>query len=542
MKFAICQNDFIVGDLEGNVVRIIDAATLAEKEGAKMIVFPELTLTGYLLEDLLYRSGLHDRVEQCIHFIAEHTQDMDITIIFGHPWQHAYSKMYNAATVMHRGKSHMYFKQELPNYSVFDEKRYFTPGDTPLIVNVDGVQVGVIICEDGWFEKASMSAKKAGADMIVSLNASPFEIDKHKLRIATMSQRVRETGLPYVYVNMVGGQDELIFDGGSFVMNKDGVAYMMPQFHQSLRCFEYVHDDIQMSGFNFNMHANVSKEEQAYNALVLAVRDYINKNNSRGIVLGLSGGIDSAVTLAIAVDALGPDRCKAIMMPYEYTADISKEDAAEEAKRLGVEYHVVPIVDIFNQFYSSISPLFENSERDTTEENLQARIRGMTLMAYSNKNHYMVLTTGNKSEMAVGYATLYGDMAGGFDVLKDIPKTLVYKLAEYRNSLTPDNPPIPERVITRPPSAELAPDQTDEKSLCPYPILDEIIRLYVDCDYSFTTICRIIDYDPAVIAKIIKLIDRNEYKRRQAAPGPKITRRAFGKNRRFPIVNHWKIQ
>ncbi|MDQ8038447.1 MAG: NAD+ synthase, partial [Pedobacter sp.] len=400
-----------------------------------------------------------------------------------------------------------------------------------------GQKLALTICEDIWHEGPATAAKKAGAALLLNLNASPFHRGKPAERRAVVADRVRETGLPVAYVNLVGAQDELVFDGDSFAMNADGsLAAELPRFTEALQLVEFAAGRFLPA----TRATALSDVAEVYQALVLGVRDYVEKSRFKGVVLGLSGGIDSALTLAIAVDAIGADRVQAVMMPYRYTAQISLDDAEEEAATLGVKYSVLPIEPMVTAFSEVLAPEFEGWGRDKTEENLQARSRGVLLMAISNKKGYLVLTTGNKSEMAVGYATLYGDMAGGFDVLKDVPKTLVFRLSEYRNTLSPDNPPIPQRVIDRPPSAELAPDQKDEDSLPPYPVLDEILRRYVELDESAETIIAA-GFSRDEVERVIRMVDGNEYKRRQAAIGPRITQRGFGKDRRYPVVNGWRL-
>jgi NAD+ synthase (glutamine-hydrolysing) len=417
---------------------------------------------------------------------------------------------------------------------VFDEKRYFAEGREPCVVEIKGVKVGLTICEDVWHPGPVALAAEAGAQLILNLNASPFHSGKELEREEVMEQRVEDVHLPIIYVNQVGGQDELVFDGRSFVMDGDGqVLQRAPAFEEGLYLVELDYDGEMVKPCLGEMAPILGDEAAVYQALVLGVRDYIEKNGFRGVVLGLSGGIDSALTLAVAVDAIGCERVEAVMMPSRYTADMSVADAEEEATILGVNYQVITIEPLFNAFLASLAHEFEGLPVDTTEENLQARCRGVVLMAISNKKHKIVLTTGNKSEMAVGYATLYGDMAGGFDVLKDVPKTLVFRLAEYRNSR---GYVIPQRVIDRPPSAELAPDQKDSDSLPDYPVLDAILERYVELDQCREEIVAA-GFDEATVRRVIRLVDINEYKRRQAAPGPRITRRAFGRDRRYPITS-----
>ncbi|MFZ5560112.1 MAG: NAD+ synthase [Pseudomonadota bacterium] len=534
LRIALAQADFLVGDIPGNIEKILGLALRArDAQHADLVVFPELALCGYPPEDLLLRPSLNGRVEQALARLAEVA---GIHILLGYPARRD-GRLCNLAGVWRDGQCLAeYAKQELPNYQVFDEKRYFTPGHKPAVIDLKGQRLGLTICEDIWHEGPARAAKAAGATLLLNINASPFHQGKQTERMAIVGTRVRDTGLPLLYVNTVGGQDELVFDGGSFVMNADGqVAAELPRFEEALVTVAF-----EAAGFQSAARAPaLAPEAEVYQALVQGVRDYVQKSGFRGVVLGLSGGIDSALTLAIAVDAIGADKVQAVMMPYRYTAAISLEDAEAEARILGVHYSVLPIAAMVEAFSAALAPAFAGLGRDKTEENLQARSRGVLLMAISNKKGLLVLTTGNKSEMAVGYATLYGDMAGGFDVLKDVPKTLVFRLAEYRNALTPEQPPIPQRVIARPPSAELAPDQKDEDSLPPYPVLDAILKRYVEEDESAEAIIAA-GFDAETVMRVIRLVDGNEYKRRQAAVGPRISRRGFGKDRRYPIVNGWR--
>jgi len=530
----MAQINPLVGDIDGNVQRILEACTRARDAlHADVVVFPELALSGYPPEDLLLRPGFHlaalhglERIRKAVH---------GIDVIVGYP-HHAVGGLYNAASLLRDGLVvASYHKQHLPNYSVFDEKRYFAAGTTPCVVDVKGVPVGLTICEDIWSPAPANQAAAAGARLIININASPFHIDKGRERETEVRERVQETGLPVIYVNQVGGQDELVFDGESFVMDADGVlTQRMVAFEEAMEVVELaVHEARVRPLIEAVLSPPLSREQSAYQALVLGVRDYIDKNRFRGVVIGLSGGIDSALTLAIAVDAVGAERVEAVLMPSRYTADMSLEDAAAEAKTLGVEYSVISIELLFEAFLTALQDEFSGLPVDTTEENIQARCRGVVLMAISNKKRKIVLTTGNKSEMAVGYATLYGDMAGGFDVLKDVPKTLVYRLADYRNTVSPV---IPQRVIDRPPSAELAADQCDSDSLPDYDILDPILEMYVEQDRDAEEIVAA-GFEREVVEQVIRLVDRNEYKRRQAPPGVRITRRAFGRDRRYPITS-----
>ncbi|GLH21976.1 NAD+ synthase [Pseudomonas atacamensis] len=533
----MAQLNIRVGDVYGNVDRVIDAANKARDDlRAQIIVFPELTLCGYPPEDLLLRSSMQSRIEKALREIKDRVKG--IVMVIGFPWVEDGSR-YNSCAVISDGEEiARYYKQRLPNYRVFDEKRYFESGSGPAVVSLFGVNVGITICEDIWFSEPLKQACEAGAQIMLTLNASPFHRGKQAEREKLLAKRASECAIPMIYVNQVGGQDELVFDGNSFVVDGNGrVTQRAPAFEEGL----FVSDFTIQNGVLKPVIGATSEvstvEESVYQALVVGVRDYVRYNGFKGVVLGLSGGIDSALTLAIAVDALGAQNVEAVMMPYHYTAQMSQDDAKEEADLLGVKYSVLAIAPMVEAFVSTLAPMFAGLGKDTTEENLQARCRGTMLMAISNKKRYLVLTTGNKSEMAVGYATLYGDMAGGFDVLKDVPKTLVFRLCEYRNKVSYV---IPQRVIDRPPSAELAPDQKDEDSLPPYPVLDEILRLYIEQDLSADAIIEN-GFDDEVVRKVIRLVDLNEYKRRQAAVGPRITERGFGRDRRYPITSAWSI-
>jgi NAD+ synthase (glutamine-hydrolysing) len=532
LRIAIAQFDFLVGDVAGNARRVLEAAEEArDRLGAAAIVFPELTLSGYPPEDLLLRRDFLATVETTLTEMAARLPG--ITAIVGFP-EVTDAGIFNSAAVMADGAvQHIYRKQRLPNYGVFDEKRYFQPGDKPCVFDLAGIPVGLTICEDIWQPGPVEQAAQAGARLILNLNASPYQARKVHEREAVVRERVTKAGIPLVYVNLVGGQDELVFDGASFVMDRHGhITAHAPEFEEAL--------------FTVDFEANTHVEPQpgtrvpplpddasVYEALVTGIRDYVRKNRFKGAVLGLSGGIDSALTLALATDALGPEQVEAVLMPSRYTADMSNEDAILEAEALGCRYHTIPIEPAFNTFLDMLAPSFAGLPPDTTEENIQARCRGILLMAFSNKTGKILLTTGNKSEMSVGYATLYGDMAGGFAPLKDVPKMLVYRLCEYRNRLSAV---IPQRVIDRPPSAELRPDQKDEDSLPPYPVLDAILERYVERDESVADIIAAgyLEHD---VIRVARMVDRNEYKRRQAPPGVKISRRAFGRDRRYPMTN-----
>lgn len=537
LRVVMAQLNLRVGDVHGNTERIIEAAhTAREQWQADVIVFPELSLCGYPPEDLLLRSSMQLRIEQALQRVQEQVQG--IHLVIGFPWLTDAGR-YNACAVIADGQVlARYYKQKLPNYRVFDEKRYFEAGDQPCVVTIKGIPVALTVCEDIWFPEPMAQAREAGARLMLSLNASPFHLDKQREREALLAERARQGGMPIVYVNQVGGQDELVFDGGSCVVAADGqVCQRAPAFVEGLYPQELSFDGQLVTPTPAACPSSPGLEASVYQALVVGVRDYVRKNGFKGVVLGLSGGIDSALTLAVAVDALGAEHVEAVMMPYHYTAQISLEDAEAEANALGVVYRVLPIAPMVEAFLGTLAPVFEGLGRDTTEENLQARCRGTLLMAISNKKGYLVLTTGNKSEMAVGYATLYGDMAGGFDVLKDVPKTLVFRLCEYRNTL---GMVIPQRVIDRPPSAELAPDQKDEDSLPPYPVLDEILRLYIEHDLSANAIIAE-GFEEDTVKRVLRLVDINEYKRRQAAVGPRVTQRGFGRDRRYPITSGWRL-
>lgn len=538
MRVVIAQRNFHVGDIEGNGQRVIDACEEARRLlGAELVVFPELCLTGYPPEDLLLRPSLNSRIQAVLTDIAA---AIGVPVVLGYPAVRN-GRRFNVAGLLRPGISapeQEYFKQCLPNYRVFDEKRYFHAGDQARVVEVGGVQIGLTVCEDIWHTGPAAAARDAGAQLLINLNASPFRRDKHAERLDQVRARAQENALPVIYCNLVGGQDELVFDGGSFVVGADGDLLVQGGFFEEA----LVPVDINAGESGLLLSGELLPEpdqtESIYRALVLATRDYVLKNGFRGALLGLSGGIDSALTLAVAVDALGAERVNAVMMPFRYTSSMSIEDAEKQARVLGVGYQVLAIEPAVDAFMGILREPFAGLPADTTEENLQARCRGVLLMALSNKTGQLVLTTGNKSEVAVGYSTLYGDMAGGFDVLKDVPKTWVYRLAEYRNRKAGQDV-IPRRVIDRPPSAELAPDQKDQDSLPDYDLLDAILELYVEQDYSAEAVIRA-GYDRDTVYRVVRMVDRNEYKRRQAAIGPRVTRRAFGKDRRYPITNGWR--
>ena len=537
MKVVMGQLNTFVGDIKGNTEKVIQVSRETDTAGQDtLIVFPELTLTGYPPEDLLMRDSLQAQIEDALTRLASEIPS-HLYVVVGYP-RRSDGRLFNAAGVLHGGQMvGEYFKQRLPNYQVFDEKRYFSEGDTPCVVDVAGIKVGITICEDIWHKEPADAARRVGAELLINLNASPFHRGKHKERWQVLADRATEQSIPMIYVNQVGGQDELVFDGGSFAVNADGeLAMVAPDFEEG--CFDLsVERTVRGVEIAQGIAATALSDVAAvWQALVLGVRDYVEKNGFPGVVLGLSGGIDSAVTLAVAVDALGADRVQAVMMPFKYTADMSVEDAGEQASIMGVEYDVISIEPIYEAFMSGLNDQFGGLSVDTTEENLQARCRGVLLMSISNKKHRLVLTTGNKSELAVGYSTLYGDMAGGFDALKDCPKLLVYALASYRNTL---GYCIPQRVIDRPPSAELAPDQTDQDNLPPYEELDEIIERYVEEDQSPEQIVGA-GFAESDVKRVVRLIDLNEYKRRQAPVGVRITTRGFGRDRRYPISWAWR--
>ncbi|MCB5184743.1 NAD+ synthase [Methylobacillus gramineus] len=529
MKIAIAQINCTVGDLSGNSAKILQYAVQAQAAGASLLLSPELGLSGYSPEDLLLRDDFNRACEQALYQLAEDLPE-GVTVVVGHPRKYL-GNCYNAASILRRKQVlATYHKQLLPNHSVFDEVRYFSEGDKALVFEHEGLNIGVVICADIWGPKPAKLAREAGADIILVLNASPYHISKQDERYQVVRDRIKENGLPIIYANMVGGQDELVFDGASFVMTDEGhITQQLPAFEETLALVEFD----QAGPRAADVSPVPAMEQSVYQALSLGLRDYVQKNGFPGVVLGLSGGIDSALTLAIAVDALGADKVHAIMMPSEFTASMSVDDARKMATGLQVKYSEMAIAPLFEQFCTTLADEFAGRPFDTTEENLQARIRGTLLMALSNKFGTIVLTTGNKSETAVGYSTLYGDMAGGFALLKDIPKTLVYRLAQYRNTISPV---IPERIIMRPPSAELRHGQTDQDSLPEYAVLDAIMEAYVEHDYSRSEIIAM-GYREQDVVRVTTLIDRNEYKRRQAPVGVRITQRGFGKDRRYPLTS-----
>ncbi|HJN94900.1 MAG TPA: NAD+ synthase [Gammaproteobacteria bacterium] len=543
LKVVMAQLNMLVGDIDGNTQRIIAAAGQAIAEySADLIVFPELALIGYPPEDLLLRPSLQIRIEKALEKIL--AADLQVTIVVGFP-ELVDGKLYNALAVI-KGKQCLtgYRKQCLPNYQVFDERRYFAPGHDCCVLEISGTSVAFTICEDLWEVEPMAQVREAGAQLLVNINASPFHIDKLDERMELLRRRAIEGNFPIVYVNLVGGQDELVFDGGSMAVNEEGdCCFLAPRYVEGLYPLEVA---IQPNGTcrvpMQEVAPELSLEAQVYQALVLGVRDYVGKNGFGGVVLGLSGGIDSALTLAIAVDALGKERVQAVMMPFEYTSQLSIDAASQQAGLLGVDYQVIAINEVYTAFLSALSDEFAGFEVDVSEQNIQARTRGVLLMAISNKKGVLVLTTGNKSEIAVGYSTLYGDMAGGFDALKDVSKSLVYRLASYRNTGYGAEPEtvIPSQVIERPPSAELAPDQLDQDSLPPYHVLDKILELYVEKDLSADAIVAE-GFDEDVVRQVLRLVDLNEHKRRQSPVGVRLTERGFGRDRRYPITNAWPI-
>ena len=559
MKIAIAQMNCTVGDLAGNGSRIVDFAMRARAQGADVMVTPELALCGYPPEDLLLRDDFYRNCEKALRAIA--SKITGITVVVGFP-QQVDGKRFNAAAVMQSSRvMAVYHKHALPNYTVFDEERYFDADDQPCVFDINGSKVGVNICEDTWGSQgpllaasavsraelssgsftltrdwdaaAPRAARAAGAEILLVLNASPYHLRKQHSRYDVMRARVSENGMPLIYANMVGGQDELVFDGASFVLNRAGeVTHQLSMFKEALAIIT-IEDGDPVKG---EVAPERTVEAEVYDALCLGVRDYVTKNGFPGVLLGLSGGIDSALTVAVAADALGADKVHAVMMPSQYTASMSREDACAEADALKVRYSEIAIRPMYDAFMAALAPQFDGLPADTTEENLQSRIRGTLLMAMSNKSGAIVLTTGNKSEMGTGYATLYGDMAGGFAVLKDISKMLVYRLASYRNTLSPV---IPQRVITRAPSAELRPDQTDQDNLPPYAVLDAIMEAYVEHNASPRDI-EAAGYERKDIERVIRLLRISEYKRRQAPIGIRITSRGFGKDWRYPVTTKYR--
>ncbi|MEM9335525.1 MAG: NAD+ synthase [Pseudomonadota bacterium] len=537
LNVAVAQLDLVVGNVRGNADRIVDVAQRARDElSADLVVFPELSVCGYPPEDLLLHAGLKADVAEAIERLS--TAVPDVAILVGFP-EYTGDVIYNSCSVF-KGSERLchYRKHRLPNYGVFDEERYFTPGEEAAVFELGGVNIGLTICEDIWGPTPMQGLKAAGADLAISINGSPFEIKSQVLRENTARERIAETGLPLIYANMVGGQDELVFDGGSFAMTSDGeVHFRATSFSEALEGLTVSVGDVGVDIESACLETIGHDESRIYQALVNGTRDYVNKHGFPGVIIGLSGGIDSALVLAVACDALGADKVRAVQMPFHYTSDMSRADSAEQARLLGVEYDVIPIAPIYDATVQQLEGVFAGREEDVTEENIQSRCRGLLLMSISNKTGRMLLTTGNKSEMAVGYATLYGDMAGGFAPIKDCSKTLVYRLARYRNTLSTA---IPERVISRPPSAELRPDQKDTDSLPDYGILDPILEAFIEGDLSVAGIVER-GYDRDTVIRVLEMVKRNEYKRRQAPPGVRISGRAFGRDWRYPITSHYRF-
>ena len=554
LQLCIAQLNFVVGDMAGNARKIIDAAQQAYAQGARVLVTPELAICGYAAEDLLLRPAFIDACDDALKTVARELAGLKgMHVVLGHPEgggiqskSVAITKRFNRATVLCEGRVlASYAKQELPNYQVFDERRYFTPGHEACVFEVDGVKLGLLICEDAWFEEPAQKSRDAGAQVLLVLNASPFHVGKGLEREVQMARRITTCQLPLVYAHLVGGQDEVIFEGRSFAMNAQAeVVARAPAFKECLQFVDVLSTkgsaSVQLAGREVVPES--SWEEDLWHALVLGIRDYLGKNGFPGAILGLSGGIDSALVLALAVDAIGADKIHAVMMPSPYTADISWIDARDMVKRLNVRYDEISIAPLFEGFKTALADQFKGLAEDTTEENIQARVRGTLLMAMSNKTGAIVLTTGNKSEMATGYCTLYGDMAGGFAVIKDVVKTQVFRLAEWRNQNDPygtGSCPIPERIITRPPSAELRADQKDQDSLPPYEVLDAIVQRYMENDEGISAL-EADGFERADVEKVTRLIKLNEYKRRQSPVGIRVTHRSFGKDWRYPITNRFR--
>ena len=549
LSIAVAQINPTVGDIAGNVALIEKYAADAHALGADLVVATELAVSGYPPEDLVLKEAFQDRIESAVIALAARMGDKGYpAMLVGAPWR-VEGRLYNAALLLDGGEvKHVRLKHELPNYGVFDEKRVFAQGPLPGPIPFRGVRLGVMVCEDLWFPDVAECLQESGAEFLISLNGSPFDVNKVDVRLNTAIARTTETGLAQLYVNQVGGQDELAFDGGSFVVNADYKMVMRaPFWREALVMTEWVRGDDGWACGEAETQPSLGMEENVYQAMTLGLRDYVNKNGFPGIVIGLSGGIDSALSAAVAVDALGADKVLSVMMPSPYTSEESLEDAAACAEMLGVRLENINIGPAMQAFDQMLAPVFEGRDADITEENIQARSRALLLMAISNKLGHMLLTTGNKSEMSVGYATLYGDMCGGYSVLKDVYKTTVFKLSHWRNAhcppgaLGPDGDVMPERIITKPPSAELRPDQKDEDSLPPYDVLDGILGALIEDEKAVSDVVAA-GYDEETVKRIWRLLDRAEYKRRQAPPGVKITGRAFGKDRRYPITNGFTKQ
>jgi len=537
LKIGLAQLNLLVGDVQGNAARVVQSAREARAQlNADLVLFPELTLSGYPPEDLLFHRGFRRQIEQGLARLRN--EITDTAVLVGFP-EYSGKVIYNSAALIAGGEIRaVHRKSELPNYKVFDEKRYFCPGSQPTVVDCRGFKLGLLVCEDIWEPQAPQLARADGAELLLVINASPYEIHKQREREEIARARIRDVALPLVYVNLLGGQDELVFDGNSFVMDAQGKLMMRaPPFAEGTYGAQFARsargDVVPLAG---PIAPELSDEASVYRALVLGVRDYVHKHGFPGVVLGLSGGIDSALTLAVAVDALGKDRVQAVMMPSRYTSEMSLADAKEQAQTLGVKYSVLSIEGMLEATLATLRGEFAGRPPDATEENIQSRCRMVLLMGLSNKTGRMLLTTGNKSEMAVGYATLYGDMAGGFAPIKDCSKLLVYRLANYRNSLSRV---IPARVIERAPSAELKPDQKDSDSLPPYEVLDPILEAFIEEDLSVDEI-EARGFDRATIGRVLDMVKRNEYKRRQAPPGVRVSRRAFGRDWRYPITSGYR--
>jgi NAD+ synthase (glutamine-hydrolysing) len=537
LRIALAQLDLLVGDVHGNATRVVNTARQVRADlGADLVLFPELSLSGYPPEDLLFHRGFRRQIEHGLANVREEVRG--ISVMLGFP-EYAGKAIYNAAALISGGMvAAIYRKAELPNYKVFDEKRYFQAGAQPTVVDVDGFRCGLLVCEDVWEPEPAQLARSDGAELLVVINASPYEIHKQREREEVARARVLDVGLPMAYVNAVGGQDELIFDGNSFVMNAAGAVVMRaPAFREGTYAVDFVREGRgRVVPQAAHIEPELTDEASVYGALVVGVRDYVNKHGFPGVVMGLSGGIDSALTLAIAVDALGADRVHAVMMPSRYTSSMSLDDAKEQAQLLGVKYSVLSIESMFEATLATLKNEFAGRPPDAAEENIQSRCRMLLLMGISNKTGKMLLTTGNKSEMAVGYATLYGDMAGGFAPIKDCSKMLVYRLAAYRNA---GGRVIPQRVIDRPPSAELRPNQKDSDSLPSYEVLDAILEAFIEEDLSVDEI-EARGFDRTTVGRVLDMVKRNEYKRRQAPPGVRVSRRAFGRDWRYPITNGYR--
>ena len=535
LRIALAQFDLLVGDVQGNLSRVVQTARAQHALGADLAVFPELALSGYPPEDLLFHRGFRHQIDSALEEIRR--QLPCGSLVVGYP-EYTRFGIYNAAALICEGRvAAVHRKAELPNYKVFDEKRYFRAGAQPTVVQCKGFRIGLLICEDIWEPQPAELARAEGAELLLVINASPYERHRQRAREANVRSRVADSGMPVVYVNMVGGQDELIFDGNSFVMDADGhVVMRAPPFQEGVYDIEFRREGGRAVPVPGEVALELTEEASVYSALVLGVRDYVNKHGFPGVVMGLSGGVDSALTLAIAVDALGASRVQAVMMPSRYTSEMSLEDAAGQARSLGVKYSVLSIEGMFGATLAALAEEFAGLPADAAEENIQSRCRMLLLMGLSNKTGRMLLTTGNKSEMAVGYATLYGDMAGGFAPIKDCSKLLVYRLAAYRNGL---GRVIPQRVIDRPPSAELRPGQKDSDALPPYEVLDPILEAFIEEDLSVDELAAR-GFDRTTVGKVLDLVKRNEYKRRQAPPGVRVSRRAFGRDWRYPITNGYR--